>query len=154
MRNLTDIHQQLSAVDHVYLEKQAEAIKIAEEEDAAGRIMARGFADELAKLAQEVRGASGWGPAYAGGSVPSGNYKTGTGATGQGYTLPPRQQPQVKPMGDTSGYQMPKMNLGGGYGSPLDKGRTSAVPKREVPRAVRADRANKGPANPGLMGGK
>jgi len=53
MRNLTDIHHQLSAADQVYLEKRAEQIKIAEEEDAAGRIMARGFADELSKLAGE-----------------------------------------------------------------------------------------------------
>jgi len=51
MRNLTDIHHQLSSADQVYLEKQAEQYKIAEEEDAAGRIMARGFADELQKLA-------------------------------------------------------------------------------------------------------
>lgn len=50
MRNLTDVHNQLSAADRVHLEKRAEQIKIAEEEDAAGRIMARGFADELASL--------------------------------------------------------------------------------------------------------
>ncbi len=53
MRNLTDIHNQLSVADQVYLEKRAEQIKIAEEEDAAGRIMARGFADELTKLAAD-----------------------------------------------------------------------------------------------------
>lgn len=52
MKNLTDIHNQLSAADQVYLEKRAEQIKIAEEQDAAGRIMARGFADELTKIAE------------------------------------------------------------------------------------------------------
>jgi len=51
MRSMTEIYETLSAKDAELLEKQA-AIKIAEEEeDAAGRIMARGFADELAKLA-------------------------------------------------------------------------------------------------------
>ena len=51
MRSITEIYESLSAKDAELLEKQA-AIKIAEEEeDAAGRIMARGFADELAKLA-------------------------------------------------------------------------------------------------------
>ena len=56
MKNLTDIHNQLSAADQVHLEKRAEQIKIAEEEDAAGRIMARGFADELTKIADEGYG--------------------------------------------------------------------------------------------------
>jgi len=51
MSNLTDVYNQLSAADAVYLEKHAAQVKIAEEEDAAGRIMARGFADELTKLA-------------------------------------------------------------------------------------------------------
>lgn len=54
MNSLREIHESISARDADYLEKQAAAIKVAEEEDAAGRIMARGFADEarlMAKLA-------------------------------------------------------------------------------------------------------
>lgn len=50
MESLTDIYAQLSAQDNE-LQKQAEELqKQAEEEDAAGRIMARGFADELNNL--------------------------------------------------------------------------------------------------------
>lgn len=49
--SLTDIYNDISAHDAAYLEKHAQQIKVAEEEDAAGRIMARGFADELHKLA-------------------------------------------------------------------------------------------------------
>jgi hypothetical protein len=51
MKSITEIYESLSAKDAVLLEKQAAQMKIAEEEDAAGRIMARGFADELSKLA-------------------------------------------------------------------------------------------------------
>lgn len=50
--SLLDVYNQISSHDAELLEKQAAAIKQAEEEDAAGRIMARGFADELNKLAQ------------------------------------------------------------------------------------------------------
>jgi len=51
MDNLTDVYNQFSAIDDD-LEKQAsEMVKQAEEEEFAGRIMARGFADELNKLA-------------------------------------------------------------------------------------------------------
>lgn len=88
MRNLTDIHQQLSANDQVYLEKQAEAIKIAEEEDAAGRIMARGFADELNKLAEPAFGGQpknmrpNLGQGMNLGTQQSGGYNTGGGKTG------------------------------------------------------------------------
>jgi hypothetical protein len=51
MKSITEIYESLHAKDAVLLEKQAAAIKVAEEEDAAGRLMARGFADELSKLA-------------------------------------------------------------------------------------------------------
>jgi hypothetical protein len=51
MQSLTDVYNHVASKD-AELEKQAaELIKEAEEQDAAGRIMARGFADELAKLA-------------------------------------------------------------------------------------------------------
>lgn len=52
MRSLTDVYNKVASQD-AELEKQAAVlIKQAEEEDAAGRIMARGFADELNKIAQ------------------------------------------------------------------------------------------------------
>ena len=47
MASLTDIHEVLS-------KKDEELTKIAREEDAAGRIMARGFAAEILKLAGEA----------------------------------------------------------------------------------------------------
>jgi len=56
MESLTDIYQSLSGRDAELLEKQAEEIKVAEEQEFAGRITARGFADELNKLAEE----EGW----------------------------------------------------------------------------------------------
>lgn len=53
MNTLTDLYNQAIVPMDEELEKQAaELVKQAEEEDAAGRIMARGFADELHKLAQ------------------------------------------------------------------------------------------------------
>lgn len=54
MNSLTELYEQILVPQDQELEKQAgEMLKIAEEEDAAGRIMARGFADELNKLASE-----------------------------------------------------------------------------------------------------
>ena len=53
MNTLTDLYNQAIVPMDAELEKQAaELVKQAEEEDAAGRIMARGFADELHKLAE------------------------------------------------------------------------------------------------------
>jgi len=53
MDSLTELYNQAILPMDEELEKQAsELYKQAEEEDAAGRIMARGFADELNKLAQ------------------------------------------------------------------------------------------------------
>ena len=52
--SLTDVYNDISDQDVVYLEKHAEQIKENEEEDAAGRIMARGFADEIHKLEAEL----------------------------------------------------------------------------------------------------
>jgi hypothetical protein len=97
MKNLTDIHNQLSAADQVYLEKRAEQIKIAEEEDAAGRIMARGFADELQKLAGGYNTAETFNTGPKGGSFKPNvggiiqskpGYDLGNaGKSGQGYAL-------------------------------------------------------------------
>ncbi len=54
MNSISEIYENLSARDAIYLEKQAEVMKIAEEEDAAGRIMARGFADEARLMAKRA----------------------------------------------------------------------------------------------------
>ena len=51
MPNLTDVYNALQQVDEPLIKQAEEMQKLAEEEDAAGRIMARGFADELNKLA-------------------------------------------------------------------------------------------------------
>jgi hypothetical protein len=48
---LTDIIEELGAADGVLAEKQAEFEKEAQEEEYAGRIAARGFYDELQKIA-------------------------------------------------------------------------------------------------------
>ena len=60
MRSLVDVHEKIASQDEVYFNEREELLKVAEEEDAAGRIMARGFADELQKLAD---GAGIMGPA-------------------------------------------------------------------------------------------
>jgi hypothetical protein len=54
MKSISEIYENLSARDAVYLEKHAEAIKIAEEEDAAGRLVARGFADEARQMGKRA----------------------------------------------------------------------------------------------------
>ena len=46
-----ELEKQASAELQKFAQEEAEIMKIAEEQDAAGRIMARGFADELNKLA-------------------------------------------------------------------------------------------------------
>jgi len=116
MRNLTDIHNQLSAADQVYLEKHAEQIKIAEEEDAAGRIMARGFADELTKLAEPAQRPTFSPPvesAGAGGNVfkPGDKINAVTGANqtgkargaGPAAPKPPAANPAPKPAAPSAG---------------------------------------------------
>ena len=90
MKSLTDVYNQVASHD-AELEKQAAVlIKQAEEEDAAGRIMARGFADELNKIAQpqgtfDTLKKPEFGKGGFGGTVQSGGYQTGGGKTGQGY---------------------------------------------------------------------
>lgn len=51
MKSLSDVLGKLGEADKEMLEKQAAADKIAEDEEYAGRITARGFADEFQKLA-------------------------------------------------------------------------------------------------------
>jgi len=48
---LAEVHAELSRADQVLMEKHAVEMEKVAEEDAAGRIMARGFAEELCKLA-------------------------------------------------------------------------------------------------------
>lgn len=55
MNTLVDVYNSLAPID-AELEKQAsQLVKQAQEEDAAGRITARGFIDELNKLAAVTR---------------------------------------------------------------------------------------------------
>ena len=51
--SLVDVLAQLEGVDEEIQKEASEQEKIAQEEEAAGRIMARGFMDELNKLAAE-----------------------------------------------------------------------------------------------------
>lgn len=90
--SLVDIHNRISSADQ-QLEKQAEAeMQKWAEEDAAGRIMARGFMDELNKLAQ------GW---PSGASHPA-EAKAGTVPSKPGFT-----------------FKMPKGGAGPGLGSSM-----------------------------------
>lgn len=117
---LTDIYNDISAHDQEYLEKHAEQIKVAEEEDAAGRIMARGFADELHKLAQEpeVKGFADKTKKLTppGGTVKTKGYQVGGGATGpgpsavQGRTIKAPKVPTLKGRGSFT----PGATVGGG----------------------------------------
>lgn len=98
MNSLTDVYETISAADAELLEKQAAHIKQAEEEDAAGRIMARGFMDELHKLAQEpaVQGFSDKTNKMTKAPSIKANYSVGTGATGpSGIT---RRTPVAPPL--------------------------------------------------------
>ena len=54
--SLTELYDQISSADNE-LQKEAEEMdKLAAEEEAAGRITARGFMDELQKMAQQFGG--------------------------------------------------------------------------------------------------
>ena len=97
MSSLTDIYNDISSHDVAYLEKQAAQLqktadleKQAEEEDAAGRITARGFADELNKLASA--GLVGRGLAW-GGAIGAGDHvvsKINAKRTGRYWEAPQR----------------------------------------------------------------
>lgn len=89
MDSLTELYNQVIVPKDAELEKQAaEMIKQAEEEDAAGRIMARGFADELNKLAgaEDTLGITNKTVKMSpqGGSVKAAPFKVGGGNTGGG----------------------------------------------------------------------
>jgi hypothetical protein len=56
MPSLTEIHEKLASFDNVISEENEELYKEAAEEEAAGRITARGFMDELQKLAAAAMG--------------------------------------------------------------------------------------------------
>jgi len=106
-RDLTDVLNLLNDKDQVILEKQAQ-VKLAEaEEDAAGRIMARGFADELTKLAGDTGGNFG-GPTE---TIKSAPMNTGGGNTGGGFGGMQKKKPVVPPAG-------PNLSQGKGTAGP------------------------------------
>ena len=105
-RDLTDVYTRMSEHDRVLLEKHAQ-VKLAEaEEDAAGRIMARGFADELTKLAADTGGNFG-GPTE---TIKSAPMSTGGGATGGGFGMQ-KKKTAVPPAG-------PNLSQGKGTAGP------------------------------------
>lgn len=104
--SLTDVYNTLSARDQE-LEKEA-AIELEKqaEEDAAGRIMARGFYDELQKLAESANfgdSSKQVGSKGPGKTIKSKGYDTGGGATGPSFGGTSRRQhkapkaPKLKP---------------------------------------------------------
>ena len=116
--SLVDIHDQISAHDSA-LEKEAavEFQKLAEE-DAAGRIMARGFMDELQKLA---------GPfdlKYKGGAAPP-----SPGLKGRSMKAPP------SPGKGTGGAYSPKLTRAGGQDTATGQPMKPAMPKPTAAKA-------------------
>lgn len=123
MGNLTDVYNRISAADAEILEKQA-TIKIADdEEDAAGRIMARGFADEFRKLAgpYDLAGSGATGGNVGLGSRPvkappvkdiskgKGSFKPGSTVGASGAIKPPPAPP--KPAAPPAAAPKPKMSF-------------------------------------------
>lgn len=52
--SLADLYERLATIDTETVKEASEQEKVAADEDAAGRIVARGFMDELSKLAGEM----------------------------------------------------------------------------------------------------
>lgn len=138
MNSLTELYQHLSAGDAEILEKQAAMIKQAEEEDAAGRIMARGFADELSKLAEVAKKAPPANP-------PTGRVEIGTGGSAGGRARGAEVRKTVQGMfGDKP--------LGGGVGDfKAPKGGTAAYggSTAEPPRSPEFQGPKPGAKSPG-----
>lgn len=91
MKTLTDVYGKMNESDQVLLEKLAQEKLAEEEEDAAGRIMARGFANELQKIAQDMGGGNFGGPTE---TIKSPPMSTG-GATGGNVGM--KKKPLVAP---------------------------------------------------------
>ena len=91
--SLRDLYENLILPADAELHKQAaELAKTAEEEDAAGRIMARGFVDEMQKLAQGP--GIGTPPMVGAGMAPPPPAPPNVGprmGTGEGKKCPPGQ---------------------------------------------------------------
>lgn len=129
LRSLTEVHQKIAAQD-AELEKQAaEMLKIAEEHDAAGRIMARGFADELHKLADASFALSS--PQAQGANSAWAN------TPGRQAVRTPRA-PKVAPASDTNApgqafnARKTKMNPVTGQSANPGAGKAPAAPKAKV----------------------
>ena len=103
MDSLTELYNTAIVPADEELEKQAaEMEKQAAEEEAAGRIMARGFASELNKLAAPAHQwpkASGGGPSSGSGTIKTKpGYDTGSGATAPTVKTPKVVgAPKIKP---------------------------------------------------------
>jgi hypothetical protein len=86
MKSLVEVYNQLPVKDQELLEKQAADKIAADEQDAAGRIMARGFADELnmlSELHEKTANLTGNPPGGFGPSMPGGT-RTPKPPTGMG----------------------------------------------------------------------
>jgi hypothetical protein len=107
MKSISEIYENLSARDAEVLEKQAAEIKLAVEEDAAGRIMARGFADEARRYIK----LAAWTPGSTVPETPNDlgavrNYKVGPGGKATG-TNTLGQKVQSTPTGGMAPPKMP-----------------------------------------------
>lgn len=120
MRNsLQDVYNQIASQD-AELEKQAsELIKQAEEEDAAGRITARGFADELSKLAAHHAATQAKLAGYDAGAS---SFDTGP----KGGAFKPGGAETIK---SKPGYDLGNAGKSGQGFKPAGGSRTAAVPK-------------------------
>lgn len=121
MESLTDLYnQQIIPLDEE-LEKQAtEMVKQAEEEEYAGRIMARGFADELNKIAGDPLALKYPGKA------------PGQGTTNLG-SLPTSRKSAVPPMGAKPAAAKP---MQGAVTGSLKPKAMAALPGQKPPRVA------------------
>jgi hypothetical protein len=126
MDSLTELYNSHIVPLDQELEKQAaEMVKQAEEEDAAGRIMARGFADELNKLAQGPYGPD-MGSALGGRkarapSMP--DISEGKGQFGKGSVVKPSGEIKPPPA------QKPPGGVGAAPGGAAPGGAQARAPK-------------------------
>jgi hypothetical protein len=124
--SLTDVLAQLEVADEE-MTKEAELLeKVAREEEAAGRIMARGFMDELDKLAEES--ASDW----IASAMPK---KTAPAAPKPAPMAQPRALPKPKVNLGSSGDTMDMTTFGPGSAQAKAveaKAKTMPKPKRWV----------------------
>ncbi len=123
--NLTNLYEKLASRDELIQAEQYEMQKVAEEEDAAGRIMARGFMDELEKLSAAL-------PTIASTS-PNANQRGAAALAGRTFGQKPSVMGEMPAKG-SAGAKTPGANAN--WGGHVAQAPTS-TPKETVPSQAR-----------------